>query len=153
LIIAVLESSVLNHTGVVKLQVVIVLIKTTRTSNTTNRADIGCRGVVDTSGMTNAIHLSNGTMTTVAVEAAANAATTRAVLEVAVLIVNIASCVRVITVSTKREIVSDLVDTANTGTAAVDTASGGARSVITTVNATDKFARLRGSSVVTGLVG
>jgi hypothetical protein len=153
LVVAILESGVLNHTGVVELQVVIVLIKTTRADDTTDWADVRSRSSVDTSSMMDALDLSSGTMTTVAVEAAIDAATTRAVLEVAVLVVDVASCFGVLTVSTEREIIGDLVESAGTRAPAVYTASGGARSVIATVNATGNLARLRGSSIVTGLIG
>jgi hypothetical protein len=133
--------------------VVIVLVKTTRTSNTTNRANVRSRSSVDTSSMMDTLDLSSGTVTVVAVEAAIDAATTRAVLEVAVPVADVASCFKVLTVSTKREVISDLVDTARTRATAVNTTPGGPRSVFTTVSAAGRLVRLRGPSIVTGLVG
>jgi hypothetical protein len=132
-IITVLQSSMLNESWVVSLKVVIILIKTTRTVNTTDRADILSGSSVDTSSVVDVLNLSSGMMTAVAVEAAIDAATTRAVLEDAILGVDVASSVGVLTVIADGEIVGNLVDAAlaashqrlvSTGAAAVDTTSG-----------------------------
>ena len=78
-----------------------------------------------------------------------------------VLTIDVVGCVGILTTVADGEIVSDVVDTAltdshqrltGTGATAVDTASGGSRSVITTVSAARELARLGGAGVVAGLV-
>jgi len=74
-VIAVLKSSVLDDAWVVSLQVVIVLIQTTRAMDTTNRADKWSWSPVGAGGVVDVLNLSGSVETTEAIESSIDAAT------------------------------------------------------------------------------
>jgi len=74
-IIAVLESSMLDDSWVVSLQVVIVLVQTTRAMDTTNRADKWSWSPVGAGGVVDVLNLSGSVETTEAIESSIDAAT------------------------------------------------------------------------------